>query len=65
MGMGMPPMDDDEDESALLAELAALQVKPALTQKKAKPKQGLTFNCFKIRILSSRVSKGKLKQLDQ
>ena len=52
----MPPMDDDEDESGLLAELTALQGKPAPTQKKAKPKQGLMFNYFKIRILSPRVS---------
>ena len=39
MGMGVPMEADDEDESSLLAELAALEGKPQ-PAKKGKPKKG-------------------------
>jgi len=46
MGLGNGHMDD-EDESSLLAELAALEGKP-VAAKKAKPKKGISSICIYI-----------------
>ena len=47
MGMGAPMEADDEDESSLLAELAALEGKPQ-PAKKGKPKKGNYYIKVKI-----------------
>lgn len=50
MGLGIPMDADDEDESSLLAELAALEGKPQ-PAKKGKPKKGIIIiTSFKLSI---------------
>ena len=39
LGIGVPMADDDEDDDALLAELAAIQGNPS-PARKGKPKKG-------------------------
>ena len=45
MGLGIPISPDDEDESSLLAELAALEGKPQPV-KTGKPKKGINISLF-------------------